>query len=63
MFAVLTLSKGKISVNLSKILFYYEQKTGSRLEMEDGTLLDVKEPYTEINAIMHQYNALKVAKN
>ena len=62
MFAVLTISKGKITVNLAKILFFYEQKTGTRLEMEDGTLFDVKESYGELNTILHQYNALKVAK-
>ena len=62
MFAVLTISKGKLTVNLSKILFFYEQKTGTRLEMEDGTLFDVMESYCELNTILHQYNALKVAK-
>ena len=51
MLAVLETTKGMQTVNLDKILFYYPIKSGScaRLEMEDGTLIDLAIPYDEVN--------------
>lgn len=51
MLAVLETTKGVHTVNLSKILFYYPIKSGTltRLEMEDGTLIDLAVPYIEVN--------------
>ena len=52
MLAVLETTKGLHTVNLAKILFFYPIKSGNaaRLEMEDGTLIDVPTPYDELNA-------------
>ncbi len=61
MFAVLTIkSKGTFTINLSKVLFFYDSKKGTRLEMEDGTLLDVLEDYEKINLLLDGFNALKI---
>lgn len=51
MLAVLETTKGLYTVNLTKILFFYPTKSGkaARLEMEDGTLVDLVNPYDEIN--------------
>ena len=51
MLAVLETTKGMQTVNLDKILFYYSIKSGNcaRLEMEDGTLIDLAIPYDEVN--------------
>lgn len=51
MLAVLETTKGVHSVNLDKILFFYPIKSGAcaRLEMEDGTLIDLATPYDEVN--------------
>lgn len=51
MLAVLETTKGLYTVNLEKILFFYPIKSGAcaRLEMEDGTLIDLASPYDEVN--------------
>ena len=51
MLAVLETTKGLYTVNLTKILFFYSIKSGAytRLEMEDGTLIDVFMSYDEVN--------------
>ena len=51
MLAVLETTKGLYTVNLTKILFFYPIKSGkaARLEMEDGTLVDLVEPYDDVN--------------
>ena len=51
MLAVLEKTKGVHTVNLQKVLFYYPIKSGTltRLEMEDGTLIDLAIPYSEVN--------------
>jgi hypothetical protein len=51
MLAVLETTKGVHTVNLEKILFFYPIKSGAcaRLEMEDGTLIDIPVPYDEVN--------------
>ena len=51
MLAVFETTKGVHTVNLEKILFFYPIKSGScaRLEMEDGTLIDLAIPYDEVN--------------
>lgn len=59
MFAVLTTAKGAFSVNLTKILFFYTYRKGTRLEMEDGTLLDVEETFPQINSVLAYFNALR----
>ena len=52
MLAVLETTKGVHTINLEKVLFYYPVKAGTvtRIEMEDGTLIDLSVPYGEINA-------------
>lgn len=51
MLTVFETTKGVYTVNLEKILFFYPIKSGScaRLEMEDGTLIDLAIPYDEVN--------------
>ena len=51
MLTVLETTKGPYTVNLAKVLFYYPIKSGkgARLEMEDGTLMDLVTPYDEVN--------------
>lgn len=51
MLAVLETTKGLYTVNLEKILFFYPIRSGAcaRLEMEDGTLIDLATPYDEVN--------------
>ena len=51
MLAVLETTKGVHTVNLDKVLFFYPIKAGTcaRLEMEDGTLIDLAVPYDEVN--------------
>lgn len=63
MFGVFTDSKNKFTVNLSKILFFYATKTGTRLEMEDGTVLEVKESYGDVNHLLELHNALYIYEN
>ena len=50
MLAALETTKGLYAVNLTKILFFYPIKSGkaARLEMEDGTLVDLVEPYDDV---------------
>ena len=52
MLAVFQTTKDEYTVNLQKVLFYHPIKSGlcTRLEMEDGTLIDLAVPYTEVNA-------------
>ena len=52
MLAVRETTTGLQTVNLAKILFFYPVKSGNaaRLEMEDGTIMDVLTPYDELNA-------------
>ena len=59
MFVVLTTSRGKYTINFAKVLFFYEYKKGTRLEMEDGTLIDVEESRYDIESALHSFNALK----
>ena len=51
MLVVLETTKGVHTVNLDKILFFYPIKSGTcaRLEMEDGTLIDLAISYGEVN--------------
>ena len=51
MLTVLDTTKGLYTVNLAKVLFYYPIKSGkgARLEMEDGTLIDLVLSYDEVN--------------
>ena len=51
MLMVVDTTKGLYTVNLAKVLFYYPIKSGkgARLEMEDGTLIDLVTPYDEVN--------------
>ena len=59
MFAVFEAARGLYTINLEKILFFYPCKHGTRLEMEDGTLIDVKNEYNDVNDVLRGYNALK----
>ena len=51
MLTVLDTTRGLYTVNLAKVLFYYPIKSGkgARLEMEDGTLIDLVLSYDEVN--------------
>lgn len=37
-----------MTFNVDKILFVYARKSGTRLELEDGTPFDVDEPYEKL---------------
>ena len=58
MFAVLTTSRGKYTINLAKVLFFYEYKKGTRVEMEDGTIIDVEESVYDLQCTLSVFDAI-----
>ena len=58
MFAVLTTSRGKYTINFAKVLFFYEYKKGTRVEMEDGTIIDVEESVYDVHHRLSFFNAI-----
>ena len=58
MFAVLTTSRGKYTINLAKVLFFYEYKKGTRVEMEDGTIIDVEESVYDLQYTLSVFDAI-----
>ena len=55
MFMVLYLSKGKVSINVDKILFFCKAKKGTSITLDDGTILDIDEPYESFSARFSYY--------
>ena len=58
MFAVLTTPRGKYTINLAKVLFFYEYKKGTRVEMEDGTIIDVEESVYDLQCTLSVFDAI-----
>ena len=58
MFIELTTKFGKYVVNVNNILFYYESRKGSTMELVDGTTLDVEEKYDNLCRIFSSQNLL-----
>ena len=49
MFVVLNQKETIFTINLDKIQVFYPMKDGTRIELEDGTIIDVKESFEQIN--------------
>ena len=58
MFLELTTKHGKYVVNVNNILFYYESRKGSSIELVDGTILDLEEKYDYLCRIFSSQNLL-----
>lgn len=48
MFIEFATSKGRICINVNKVLFFGESKKGTSVILEDGTVIDLDEPYETI---------------
>lgn len=48
MFMELSLTKGRICINVNKVLFFCETKKGTSITLEDGTMIDIDEAYDEM---------------
>lgn len=48
MFMKLSLTKGRICINVDKVLFFCETKKGTSITLEDGTMIDIDEAYDEM---------------
>lgn len=44
----LSLTKGRICINVDKVLFFCETKKGTSITLEDGTMIDIDEAYDEM---------------
>ena len=58
MFLEVVTKHGKYVVNVNNILFYYESRKGSTIELVDGTILDVEEKYDYLCRIFSSQNLL-----
>ena len=51
----LYLSKGQVSINVDKILFFCKAKKGTSITLDDGTILDIDEPYESFSARLFRH--------
>ena len=48
MFMELSLTKGRICINVDKVLFFCETNKGTSITLEDVTMIDIDEAYDEM---------------
>ena len=58
MFVELRQKETVFTINVNKIQVYYPVKDGTRIEMEDGTIIDVIETYDAISEFLRGFSLL-----